>query len=207
MVKVLAQTGMSLADVYDVQGSILGVEDLQVSEVQAVHEMGSTIFAERSGAQLLRIATGDILQSVTWDLLVPGLTSTPMRLLGLTVISTDSTRVRRAQVSISNNAIITAGREMPVFVFDDATDVGKSVRIVENGDAAASMSVLSGSYFQGTPSMLFGDQARRITPAIKFRGSATAFGAGTVECVLLAYVAWAEAAGGLSSKGLPLPSW
>jgi len=208
LTKILSRAGVSLADVYDVEGSIAGIEELESREVSLVHELGGTIFSERAGAQILRATTGDILQSVAWDVLVPGLTAVPMRILGVVVTSDNGARVRRAQVSIRNLAAIAGGRDFPIFCWADDTDTVVSIRWVNDGAAAGSESFLrQADHGPAAPNLIFGSDARRITPGIAFRGSALAFGAGTVEVIVEVYVAWAEVGGGVSSHGLPIPSW
>ena len=63
MPKILSQAGDSLADSYDVAGSIAGVDDLITQDVQLLHEMGGTIFSERLTSQVLTIASGSIAQN------------------------------------------------------------------------------------------------------------------------------------------------
>jgi len=206
--KILSRSGVSLADVYDVEGSIAGIEELQSREVQLVHEMATTIFSERVGAQILRISTGDIAQNITWDLLIPGLTSVPMRLLGVAVVADDGSRVTRVQASIRNAALITAGREIPFFLWHSGTDTSVPFRWVDNGAGVANESYLRQvSPLPALPGLLFGDDARRQVPAIVFRGNASGFGAGTVSVVLEVLVAWAESPENISSRGLPFPGW
>ena len=45
MVKILSQAGISLADLYNVEGSIAGIEQLDTRELPIVHEMSGTIFS------------------------------------------------------------------------------------------------------------------------------------------------------------------
>lgn len=209
MAKILAQAGASLADVYNVEGSSAGINTLSSEEVQLVHEMGGTIFAERVGSEILTVNTGDLLQTVAWNLQIPSLTQTPMRILGVSVISDVGNRVTRAVVSIATEPVITAGREIPIYVWDSAEDLALTIPWVDDGAAVANEAYLRQvTPVPGVPGMMFGSDSRpnRRTPAIRFRGLTATFGAGTVRIVCQVHVAWAEI-GGLSSHGLPLPGW
>jgi len=205
--KVLSQAGISLADMYDVEGSIAGVEQLESREVQVVHELGATIAAERLVGNIVRLSTGALIQSSGWNLLFPSLPTTPFRILGVAVIAITAARVDNCQVSIRNNAVITDGVEIPIFVWDGTADAEVPFRWVNNGAAIAEGRYLrQAAPIVGMPSMGFGDTSREDTPSIVFRGSTTAFGAGTVEIVGEIYTA-SMALGGVSSFGLPIPSW
>jgi len=205
--KVLSQAGISLADMYDVEGSIAGVEQLESREVQVVHELGATIAAERLVGNIVRVSTGAILQSVAWNLLLPSLPTTPFRILGVAVITLAGTRVDNCQVSIRDNAVITDGVEIPIFVWGSTPDIEVPFRFVNNGAAVAETRYLrQAAPIVGMPSMGFGNTSREDTPSIVFRGSTNAFGAGTEEVICEIYTA-SMALGGVSSFGLPVPSW
>ncbi len=205
MVKILSQSGDSLADLYDVKGSIAGIEELETRELPIVHEMGATVFSERLGGEIVRLSSGDILQSVAFDVI---LTSPPVgiyRVLGLQVLSDVTGRVDRAQVSLRD---ILTGREIPLFVWQATPDIEVAIRIVENGEAVANMGALR-TVQQQVPSLGIAEgQPRRVGEEIVFRGQATAFGAGTVELIALVYLGVTELTqGALSSRGLPVPGW
>lgn len=206
MVKILGQSGRSISDAYDVDGSIVGIERLEAREVTLVHEMGATIFSERASGFIRRAATGDILQSVNWDIVISDLPAGISRILGLAVISDASTRISFCTVSVRDPAS-GAERELPIFIWDTNEDV-ITVRIEENGAAAANFGMLVSAPSVGVnmPSMLIGSGQPQRVGEIAFRGATTAFGAGTVFARLLLYVAFSQV-GGLSSRGLPIPSW
>jgi len=207
MVKILAQAGISLADTYDIEGSIVGVERLEPGEVQVVHEMGAVIASERMIGNILRVTTGDLLQSISWNLLIPSLPDTALRTLGVSVVAITGSRVDNCQVSIRDDTLITAGVEIPIFAWAATPDDEVPFRWVNNGAGVAEARLLRQfSPVPGVPSMGFGTDQRESTPAIVFRGATTAFGAGNVEIVAQIYASWIGSAG-RSSFGVPIPSW
>ena len=206
MTKILSQSGSSLADVYGVEGSIAGIEQLETRDLPLVHEMGSTVFSERLGGEIVRLASGDIAQSTAFDVI---LTSPPVgvyRVLGVVVLVNNSARVGMAQVSVRDPA---TGREIPIFIWDSDDDTVSQMRTVENGGAAATTSVLRSSLNLRSITIGIAEgQPRRVGEEIVMRGLTLGFGAGTVETIALLYLATAEITqGGLSSRGLPVPSW
>jgi len=200
--KILGKGGDSLADMYDVAGSIAGVEELDSESVKVVHEMGATIFSERLSGTIRRISTGDINQSTVFDLTLTDLPGTPNRILGVQVIADVSGRASNAMVAVRDPV---AGREFPVWVWDVTDDLEQDIRIVDNGAAVADMELLVPRSLQ-TPSFLIGNNQPQGVPDIAFRGQSGAFGAGTVEIIALIYITFSQV-GGLSSRGLPVPSW
>ena len=205
MTKILSQAGNSLADVYDVEGSIAGIEQLETRELPIVHEMGSTVFSERLGGEIVRLATGDLLQSAAFDVILTSPPTGIWRVLGLIVLSDTTGRVDRAQVSLRDPG---TGREMPIFVWQATPDIELAIRIVENNQAVTSMGTLRTVQTQVPNLAIAEGQPRRVGEEIVFRGSATAFGAGTVELIALLYLGVTELTqGAISSRGLPVPGW
>jgi len=201
MPKVLSQAGTSLADVYDVEGSIAGVEELLSKDVSLVHEMGAAIFSERASAAIRRMTSTSIAQTLTWNVVLQDLPVTPARILGVAVVSDNASRISNAQVSVRGDL---ADREIPIFVFngtaqtiifqDDVLGLG-TFGYLENVPGLA-----------GLPGLLMGSDQPQVINEIAFRGLSTTFGAGTVEAIALIYIAFA-ALGGVSSYGLPIPGW
>lgn len=196
---------MSLADVYNVEGSIAGVDQLESREVQLVHEMGGTIFSERFGSNIMLVETAAIAQSLSFDIVAPAVLSTTVqRILGVVVFANQAGRVAHAQVSVRDP---TAGREVPIWFFDDAVDLEATIRIENNGAGAAAHTLFRPvQLFEGIPSLVAGTDQRSSVEQIVLRGTTTAFGAGTVVTTAVVLVAFSAAAG-LSSRGLPIPSW
>lgn len=207
MPKVLSKSGASLADVYDVEGSVAGVEEVLTKDVQLIHEMGGVIVSERFRTRVLRVASGDIDQNTNFDTLLNINTASPTplvpnRLLGVVVVVDTAARLSRLQVSARDP---DAGEDFPIWVFAGATD--HTIRIRIAGGAAADMTILTPDNLN-TPSMLGGSAVshRPTTHELVMRGRTSGFGAGTVEMTLLAYVAFPRP-GGVNSTGLPIPSW
>jgi len=201
VVKILSRSGDSLADTYDVVGSIAGIEQLESREVSLLHEMGATIFSERLSAFLRRANTGVIAQNITWDIVLTDLPAFPSRILGVTVFADNGGRVENAQVSIRDAG---SGREIPIFAWE-AGNTRATIRLEDNAGGVGLVSILQNNY--GTlPAMLVGTPAPQTVRDIAFRGDSTGFGAGDVTVTALIYIAFSQV-GGISSRGLPVPSW
>lgn len=205
MAKIQARVGSTLADTYDARGGIAGLEDLRTPEVALVHEMGGTIQSERFSSFIRRGTTGDLGQSLGWEVLFENLPAGVTRLLGVTVFADVSARTERASVLL-RDPLAGGGREIPIWIWDQATGIFRVVRMDIEG-SVASVPVLSpvepNPYI---PTLLVHNDQPQSVGEIAFRGQTTAFGAGTVEHVILLHIAFA-AIGGLSSRGLPIPSW
>lgn len=202
MVKILSQAGMSLADVYDVEGSIAGTEELIAHDINLVHEMGATVFSERYTTTYRRVASGDLGQSTAFNLEITNLPVVPTRLLGLAVISDDGSRIARAVCVVRQPA---DGQDIPIWAFNGNLI---TVDLIDDGATRAAYSLLRGETDVGfVPTMVGGSgQDANIVDAIVLRGDTTAFGAGTVFVRVIYYLAFAFL-GGVSSRGLPIPSW
>lgn len=204
MVKVLGKAGVSLADAYDVQGSIAGVDELNSEEVSLTHEMGATLFSERLQGFLFRLTSGDILQSVNFQITLE--VNIPIyRVVSVYVQADQTTRLDRVQVSMRQ----TQGeREIPMFIWDSANDVESSILIVENGGATTNdFALIQTNPGPTMPIIGIGaDQPALVGDEIVMRGTSSAFGAGNVEIVALAYIANPQ---GVIARGvgLPVPSW
>ncbi len=206
MGKILSQSGKSLADVYDIKGSIAGVDELRSEEVSLVHGMGETIFSERLVGEIRRMTTGDIAASATWDLTAVGGVGV-YRVVGVYVQADVGARTSLAQVSLRS---ARQGRELPIFVWDTANDVSSSIRILDNGAAISTdAALIQANPMPMLPMLGIADGQRlQVGDEIVFRGVASAFGAGTVEVIALIYLAEASVgAARLPSVGLPIPGW
>jgi len=207
MPKVLAQAGDSLADVYDVVGSVAGVEELVSSDVHLSHEMGSAIFSERMGGAITPIATGNVAQSTTFDITIAIEPPGPARILGAMVVANAGGRVSIAALSV---ATIDPGieQDFPFWAWQStvAGDVERSVRMQIQGAAVANSIQLQPGPGVQTPLMLIGRTQRNPVPTLRLRGSTLAFGAGTVRIEAFVYFALAFDQA-VSSRGLPIPSW
>jgi len=204
MVKILSQAGTSLADMYNVQGSIAGIDQLESNEVTLAHEMGALIFSERLSGAIRRASSGAILQTTTFDIVLNDLPSGIARILGVMVLSANGSRVANASVYVRDDA---AGREVPIFLWD-STQTILTVRMEENAGGAVALNVLTSDLNSAfLPSLLIGvGQPQRVN-SIAFRGLSTTFGAGTVTVTAVIYVAFSQLGGTRRNRGLPIPAW
>jgi len=214
MPKVLSQSGISLADVYDVKGSIVGVENLEAADVSLVHEMGTTIFSERMGGGTLRFSAGAQAQNANFEVL-SGAGNFPegvTRILGVQVFLADSSasgEVASAAVCVRapNGGGLGVPREFPIWIWHETDDNQQNVRYRDDGTLNRLTFLVPRSPVPGIPSFLFGTEQPSVpVPELTFRGTMAAFGAGTIEPVVLIYISNAQTVRP-SSVGLPVPSW
>jgi len=202
MAKILSQAGDSLADIYDVVGSIAGIDELLSKDVQLVHEMGHTIFSERYSETIRRVQTSAANQSSNFSATISDLPATPTRILGVIVIVDNAARTAHATLSVADP---TSGRMLPIWTWDGTSE--DTMRF-DDGSGTANFIVMRplAAYTQ-YPNMLSGSgrQPQRVEN-LSFAGVSTAFGAGTVQHTLLIQIAFAAQAG-VDSRGLPIPSW
>jgi len=200
--KVLAKSGDSLADLYDVVGSIAGVEELQSRDVQLLHEMGGTIFSERLSTRILSDTSGAVAQSTAIDTVILGFTTQPLaRILGIFVFVDVTARIADLAVSLEDDAAV--GQGIPIWVWGGTEDV---VRMVDAGVGVNAIALVPTAAFNLMPALMLGTPQPERTPNLTMRGNTSAFGAGTVEAIVHTLIAF-PALGGVSSRGLPLPSW
>lgn len=189
---------------YDVVGSVAGIEQLESREVQLVHEMGATIFSERVSTAIRRVTTGAIAQDIQFNVFLTDLPATPYQILGVTVFASVAARVTRASVAVRQRNTI---REFPIWMWDTADDAEVSLRLVDNGAAVGTVIALRPvQLLEALPHFTTGSGQPQSVPDIAFRGTAASFGAGTVIVTALLHVGFSEI-GGISSRGLPIPSW
>ena len=204
MGKIQSRVGSTLTSVYDIRGGVAGLEELRTQEVGLVHDMAPTIQSERFSSTIRRRTTGDLAQGVVWDELITDLPAGVSRILGVQVFVDTAARSDRVAVMVRDPV---AGREFPIFIWNSTTGIFENVRMVDNDGAPASFPFLipvEPKLF--LPSLLVGSDQPQAVPDIAFRGQTPAFGAGTVSHTLIIHLAFA-AIGGLSSRGLPVPSW
>ena len=204
MAKILSKAGVTLADVYDVQGSVAGIDELLSKEVNLVHELGSTILSERLVGTIFAIDATAIAASVTWN--VTFFTGNDhARLLGVQVITDQASRIANASLHISENP--PSVTELPIWAWE-AADTEISIQSSIAGTVTARLLLAPNpGTIHNLPNLMVGGTS--ITPAsqISFRGVASAFGAGTVRPQALIYLAHSAGGGTPGNKGLPLPGW
>lgn len=197
MAKILSQAGQSLADVYDVEGSIAGIDDLMSREVNLTHDMASTIFSERMSSRILGNSTGAVLQSVTIDAEILNLPSTPFRVHGITLMDSGVATVAR----LANMVVVLvepAGNDIIVWMWDGTVETQRledDVKAVLMPEARFTL-----------PNMGMGGSQPATVPQMFMRGDTTAFGAGTINISARVHISFSQLEG-VSSVGLPIPSW
>jgi len=204
VVKILSKAGVSLADMYDVVGSIAGVETLESGEVTLVHEMGATIFSERISTFIRLAATDDLLQGVAFETLITNLPSTPFKILGIVVFADVASRVTRASVAVRSRA---GGRELPIWVWQLTADQEITTRIDDGTGVSNEVLMRATSLLGSLPHFTVGAGQPQHVGDIALRGQTSAFGAGTVKITLLMHIAFSQIGSGVSSHGLPIPGW
>jgi len=204
MGKVQDQTGISLADTYDVKGSVAEIEELQTRDISLVHEMGGTIFSERLSSAIRRMESGAITQSSNFDIVINDTPATPSRILSVAVYSLTSSPalVSHVNVAVRHEA---GGREVPIYTWDSTVDAEVLVRLQDNNTGVQVVN-LHRPAIQQIPGMLIGSDQRQQVAALTLRGRTLGFGAGTVNIVAVIQLAFSHV-GGISSFGLPIPGW
>ena len=202
--KILSKSGDSLADVYDVEGSIAGIERLETHDLPIVHEMGATVFSERFSGAIRRISSGAIAQNSSWNVVATDLPTTPARIFGVVVITADDVS------DLSDVAVLVRdsgdAREIPVFAWD-SNEAAVRIPMEDDGGGITNQTGLANALNVATvPSMLIGSDQPQEVNQIAFRGRTIAFGAGTITTVALIYIGFSQI-GGISSRGLPIPGW
>jgi len=200
LTKILSKSGDSLADTYDVVGSIAGIDELESREVNLIHEMGGTIFSERYGGSIRRVSTGNIAQSTPFEATIAGLTSNS-KVEAITVLVDTVARTLFANVSLQSLTVGTRG--IPIWNWDETNE--DTIRFFDV--TLANKNVLRPfPEYTRLPVYIQGTNQDEGVQSIVLRGTSATFGAGTVDITLLAFVSFAQT-GGVSSRGLPLPSW
>jgi len=203
--KILSRSGDSLADIYDVEGSIAGIEQLETRELPIVHEMGATVLSERFTTRVFRISSGAIAQSTAFNIEILTFPETPTRLLGIQVVSTSTVRLAQVAVLATDP---TLGQDFPLWAFDTALAEFEPVTM-EDATASQPLQILvPRTGLNIFPAFVGGqEQQDSMVSAVTLAGLTTAFGAGTVVTTALLLLAFPRRDINISSKGLPIPSW
>jgi len=203
VVKILSQAGDSLADVYDVRGSIAGIDDLLSRDISLIHEMGATIFAERFRTTILRAPANAIAQSTTFNIVLAILQDSPVRVLGVQVITDDVSQLQRVAVHVRSENL---ARDFPIWIWDGTNAITTTME--DDGAGVATFQVLTASAQSlMLPSFAGGRDQALSASRVVLRGATNAFGAGTGFIRALVLLAFPEDRSGLSNRGLPIPSW
>ena len=165
MAKILSQSGDSLADAYDIEGSIAGIDNLLSEEVNLVHEMGATIFSERLSSRILSISAGAISQSSSLDINFS--VNEMSRLLGIQVLTSAAARLSIVQVSITSPPAVD-NSDMPIFVWDGGGDSFRTARLLINGSFQTLELLLPGNV-PLLPNLLIGPNSPRPAATISLQ--------------------------------------
>jgi len=207
MPKILARTGVSLASVYDVKGSIAGVENLESRDVSLAHEMGGTIFSERFTGAIRRADSGTLAQTITWNVVLANLPAGIWRVLGCSMFANTIARTLHAAVLLRNP---NDGREIPILVFDSVNDTESRIQMEDDGNGVTTHFLLNSTSPIQSPNIGVGAGQRPpnlVGLEIAFRGITATFGAGTVNIRAIIHLGLTHVGGGISSLGLPIPGW
>ncbi len=209
MSKILSQAGSSLADTWQVEGSVAGVENLESKDVSLFEEMGGRVHSERIQSFFIELDSGAVAQSTAFNITAGGIPDSINRVLGIWGIATNSARVDNW--TLYQAAQDAAGQgEIPMYHWDNADDSTGGIRWSDHGNAAASFVLLKSLSIWG-PSLLTRTGVENDLPDLILRGITSAFGAGTVQLRVLVHLCRPDpgnpAPGQPSSHGLPIPSW
>ena len=202
MVKILSKSGDSLADIYDVEGSIAGIEQLETRDLPIMHEMGATVFSERFNTRIFRIASAARAQNVAFTVEIATLPETPCRLLGVQCIADDVTELTRFAVTARDP---TLQQDIPVWAWDGSNSV--PIRLTDL-TLEADFDLLTPALGFNVPTFMGGrEQQGPMVSSVTITGLTAGFGAGTTRASALLLMAFPLRDINISSKGLPIPSW
>jgi len=204
MPKILSQSGITLADQYDVEGSVAGVEDLNSQDVSLTHDMASVLQAERMCGDIFRLSTGALAQTIIINSVMVGLPNFPTRIHQIAVVNFNKdsgTRLTDLSINIRD---ANQSAEVPAWVWAGTTIDGRISNLA--GATANCEFLVPNPALSVIPSMLYGSSQPQVVENFAMRGLTTTFGAGTVELVLMVYLGF-NAQKAVSSAGVPVPSW
>lgn len=208
MTEILSQAGFSLADMYDVVGSIAGIDELLSKEVSLVHDMQAQIFSERFRFQMFQVRSDPTGQNTNIDLnidLIGGLGDSIGRILGVVVVCNLATQMATASVAAHRPALGPAiFRDFPFWIWGGdtfPTRLGLDGTIVQRD-------VLIGAPGQNMLPSFAGGTKQGPFPFtdIRCRGRTSGFGAGTETVWFLVYVGFTQT-DGVSNYGARVPGW
>ena len=197
---IQSQAGKSLADVYDIVGSIAGIEELLSREVSLTHDMASTIFSERMSSSIVATSTGATLQSVAIDTEITNLPATPFRVHGVTVFDSGTNTVARLSNLVVVMRDVTNTNDAIVWMWDGTVETQR----LEGGVVAVLMP--EPAFANALPTMGMGGDQPATVPEMFVRGDTPAFGAGSINISIRPHISFSQLEG-VSSVGLPIPSW
>jgi len=212
--KILSQAGISLADTYDVEGSIVGVEELETHEVNLVEDMGPRVMGERMKQILLRGVTTAIGAATDFNITILGSAAVPSpdcasRILGVTALipAANVTEIENWSLVVRDQNL---QRECSVVSWD--IDVDSEVKTIWNDDGAGAANFIElRPLVHQLPGLLTRVGDLSVAPQLVFRGTSAAVVATTVVATIIVQLSRPTrvnpAPGEPSSHGLPLPGW
>jgi len=207
MVKILSQSGTSLADVYNVPGGVGAIDQLRTEEIILLHEMGGQIFSERLQSFPITMTTTAILQNVDFDIVAGGIPDSPNRILAIYVEVNAAGGLSFCQVGFTQP---DGPVDVPLWKWDATVDGSADIRVAQGGAPANTLELIPSQQIL-VPNLMTRIGPTRAMPDLVFRGRSAGFGAGTVTAN--AHVLITRANPGAptpatsSSHGLPLPGW
>jgi len=203
LARILGTTGTSLADVYEVDGSIVDIDNLLSRDVNLVHDLGATMWAERVSQRLVQFTVAGVLQSADFGEVIFALPNTPARILAMTVFVDTASRLVRCAVSLRNNTL-SASVEQPIWAWDEATEF--TIRMAIGAGGVDLLTLLSKQEVDRIPLTRLGEDSPESMESLVVRGTTTGFGAGTLDITVNTLIEFAGLSG-VSSHGVPLPGW
>ena len=206
MVQIRSQTGMSLADVYDVEGSIAGVEQLESRDVNLTHDMAGTVWSERLAGRILVASTGAVVQNTDFsaNMAQDVLPQATARIFSVLVSVDTTARLLRCAVVLREMFL---AQEIPIWVWDGSNE--STMELSVGGATATLISLDPNPAYTRLPSLQLGGNVSSTHDwRIFLRGTTSGFGAGDVDTTMHVHFGFPDSRGsGLSSRGLPIPSW
>lgn len=214
MGKILSQAGISMADTYDIEGSIVGVENLDANNVSLVEDMGPRVMAERMKTIMVTGTTGALADAIDFNITVLGSTTIPSpdcasRVLSVNVYipAANATEIENWSLTVRDQNL---QREAALITWD--IDIDSEVKVVWNNDGAGAANFIQlRPLTHQLPGLLTRAGDLEIAPLLLWRGTTAAVVATTVTATLVIQLARPNrtnpAAGQPSSHGLPIPSW
>lgn len=205
MPKIQAKAGASLADQYDVLGSIAGVDELLSKDVSLVHEMGEVLLSERMGTSILQMSTAALVADTNFEITTTTLPDTPTRIMAIECLSLagDINEIARAAVTLQDPS---SGREFVIWSFDETNDTEQSVFWSDNGAARSAVNFMLPS-INFAPLLLMRMGVLDDMPTLNFTGRSAAVVGTTVVARVMLYFASPSGGPAGATVGLPIPSW
>ena len=215
MVKYRSQSGISAAETYGTQGSVLDLDEINASQgVSFVDEMGGRVMSERMQQIMLREVTAALVASTDFNVTALGSSTVqspdcPTRILAASVLipAANATEIENWSLAVRDQNL---SREVQLISWDIGVD--DEIRTVWNDDGAGAADFIElRPKSHQLPGLMtrVGDLA--VAPQVLWRGTSAAVVATTVVARLVVQLARPTRVdpqpGEPSSYGLPLPGW